>query len=261
MAGVIAPADRSDVLHADDSRPDLQLLSISKAFGSRRVLDDVSLDARRGEVVGILGHNGSGKSTLLHIAAGVLQPDTGQILIEGRTISFRSVTQARAAGVALMSQTGALFPELSVLENIFVGSECVRRVIGVRVLHTRSMRDEVDELFARLAIDPLPLDVPVATLSQGQRFIVGFLRVLRIKPMVLALDEPTAALGYRERTAVNRVVGELAASGCGVILVSHILDDVLALAHNVLVLQRGRVAYRSTSRDIDRERIVQALVS
>lgn len=258
---VLTAGGDGDELRAGEARPDLQLRCISKSYGSRVVLDDVSLTARSGQIVGVVGHNGSGKSTLLNIAAGVIQPDAGNIQIDGHKIEFKSVAHARAAGVAFMSQTAALFPELSVLENIFAGAERATRVAGLRFLRSRAMRDEVRDLFARLGIDPLPLDAPVATLSQGQRFIVGFLRVIRIEPQVLALDEPTAALGYRERTAVNAVITEVARSGCSVILVSHILEDVLKLAQDVVVLQRGRVVYHAAAGEVERERIVEALVS
>lgn len=246
---------------SEASRRDFELLNISKSYASRLVLDDVSLTAPYGQIVGIVGHNGSGKSTLLNIAAGLIRPDAGCIQIEGRRVEFTSVRDARQAGIVLMSQTGALFPDLSVLENVFAGAERMSKVAGIRLLQTRAMREEAQDLFRRLNIDPLPLDAPVATLSMGQRFIVGFLRVLRLRPKVLALDEPTAALGYKERTAINVVISDLARGGCGIVLVSHILDDVLLMADSVVVLQRGRIVYRAKTGEAERGPIVQALIS
>ncbi|TLS43101.1 sugar ABC transporter ATP-binding protein [Streptomyces montanus] len=223
--------------------PLLALRGISKRFGAVQALKDVDLEIHEGEVVALLGDNGAGKSTLIKVIAGVAPADKGVIEWQGRAVQIRSPRIARRLGIATVYQNLALCDDLDVAENLFLGRE--RRCPGVRgslfrLMDTGGMRREARGQLDALGIRVPDLRTPVASLSAGQRQTVAISRALLGRPKAVLLDEPTAALGVPQASHVLDLVDELREQGMGVILISHNLGDVKAVADEAAVLRLGR---------------------
>jgi signal transduction histidine kinase/ABC-type multidrug transport system ATPase subunit len=189
-----------------------------------------------GEIVSLVGENGTGKSTLVQCIAGTYQPDRGSVDVSGDPL-VANPFGARAQGVAVVWQDLALCDNLSIVANLFLGDELRDGV----VLDERTMVAEAAELFDALHLAPTDLQRPVGTLSGGQRQLVAIARAVRRSPALLVLDEPTASLGVHETMVVERLLDELRAAGTAILLVSHRLDQVFALADRIAVLREGRI--------------------
>jgi D-xylose transport system ATP-binding protein len=222
--------------------PLLALRGISKRFGAVQALKDVELEVHPGEVVALLGDNGAGKSTLIRVIAGVTPADTGVIEWEGRVVQIRTPHAARHLGIATVYQNLALCDGLDVAENLFLGQE--RRRPGVlgrlfRQMDKGSMRGEARRQLDALGIRVPDVRAPVAMLSAGQRQTVAISRALLGRPKAVLLDEPTAALGIQQAGHVLDLIDELREQGIGVILISHNMGDVKAVADRASVLRLG----------------------
>ncbi|SNB71466.1 monosaccharide ABC transporter ATP-binding protein, CUT2 family [Arboricoccus pini] len=220
--------------------PFVQARGIGKSFGGLKALDGVDLDIHQGEVLALLGDNGAGKSTFVKILAGAQPQSRGEIRIEGRPVAFASPHDAARAGIATIYQELALSENLNVVENVFLGREVVRRVLGFPWLRRRAMRQRVDTLLRELdAHIPDPL-ARVGGMSGGQRQAVAIARALDQGGRLVIMDEPTAALAVAETRKVLKLVRQLAARNCAVILISHNIGDVFEVADRMAVFRRGR---------------------
>jgi ABC-type sugar transport system ATPase subunit len=226
---------------ADQPSHDVPLFEareIRKRFGGVDALRGVSLHIGAGEVVGLMGDNGAGKSTLMKILCGAYRPDGGELRLDGRAVEFRSPRDATADGIAVVYQDLALVDTRDVASNVFLGRE--PRKFGL--VNRRLMRRESRAVLDRLGIRIPSVRAPVAGLSGGQRQCIAIARAVHQGGRLVLLDEPTAALGPEQQANVLASIRALRAEGRAVVVVSHNVDHVLAVADRVIVMRAGRVA-------------------
>ena len=219
----------------------MSLRGVTKRYGAVTALNGVDLDVSHGDVIAICGDNGAGKSTLIRIMSGAAEPTAGKMLLAGTEVRFRSPHDALGQGVATIYQDLALAPRLSIAANVFMGSELTRPLLlrFLRVLDKAAMVREATRLLARLSVRIDDIGAPVERLSGGQRQAVAIARVLRWDARLIIMDEPTAALGVRETAQVLDLIRRLHDEGRTIVLVSHNMRDVVAVANRVAILKNG----------------------
>ncbi len=216
----------------------LELSNISKHFGAIQALSGVSLTLRAGEVVGLMGDNGAGKSTLVKIIAGNYPPSSGTMTMQGQRLAFHRPSDARDQGVEIVYQDLALCDNLSAAENVFLGRELLRGFGPLRWIDYRTMYQRAGELFAELKSETRPRDL-VRRMSGGQRQAVAIARTRLSDPKIVLMDEPTAAISVRQVAEVLALIRRLREHAIAVVLISHRMPDVFAVADRVVVLRRG----------------------
>nr|WP_213959713.1 MULTISPECIES: ATP-binding cassette domain-containing protein [unclassified Variovorax] len=216
----------------------LELSGVSKHFGAIQALTDVSLSLHAGEVVGLMGDNGAGKSTLVKIVAGNYPPSDGTLAMDGRRLAFHKPADARGEGIEVVYQDLALCDNLSAAENVYLGRELRRGIGPFRILDYRAMNRRAGELFAELKSETRPRDL-VRRMSGGQRQAVAIARTRLADPKIVLMDEPTAAISVRQITEVLSLIRRLRDHGIAVVLISHRMPDVFAVADRIVVLRRG----------------------
>jgi ABC-type sugar transport system ATPase subunit len=235
---------------------------IGKTYGHVRALHDVSFELARGEVVAVFGDNGAGKSTLAKCLCGVETPDTGYLEIASQRVSMKSIRDAERYGITAVHQDLALAPDLTVLENMFLGRELLaggwRGRLGM--LSRGAMATQSETALADLRIKLPSVRVQVAALSGGQKQAVAVARGAMWSTTGILMDEPTAALGTRQSDVVCELIRSTADRGLGVMVISHDLPRVLEVADRVIVLRHGSVALRQPSSDVSRRDVVDAMV-
>ncbi|WP_277208779.1 ATP-binding cassette domain-containing protein [Isoptericola croceus] len=217
--------------------PLLALREVSKSFGAVEALVGIDLEVHAHEVVALVGDNGAGKSTLAKIVAGVLSPDAGQVELAGNPVTISSPAAANELGIASVFQDLAVCENLDVTANVFLGQE-VRNRLGM--LDDGSMEVETRRLLERLTVRIPSVRTPLRNLSAGQRQAVAIARTLIGEPRIVVLDEPTAALSVAQTGEVLTHIERLRELGLGVILISHNLNDVRAVADRIEVMRHGR---------------------
>jgi D-xylose transport system ATP-binding protein len=215
----------------------LELRKVSKRFGAVQALTEVDFSAQAGQVTALVGDNGAGKSTLIKIISGIVDADSGTYQFDHRTVRVDSPQAAGALGIATIYQDLALADNLDVVANLFLGHE---EVSGVRLLDETDMEQQAAEVLRRLAVRIPSVRTQVASLSGGQRQSVAIARSLLGKPRVLLLDEPTAALGVAQTAQVLNLIRTLRDQRLAVVVISHNLADVFAVADTIVVLRLGR---------------------
>lgn len=239
-------------------RPREQVLSmrgIDKHFGAVRALTGVDFDVNEGEVVALVGDNGAGKSTLVKVLAGVHPPDAGTIRFDGEAVHIGSPADAQEFGIATVFQDLALCDNLDVVANLWLGRELVD---GVR-LDEVDMEQRTWALLRELSAKIPSVRTPVAALSGGQRQTVAIARSLIGEPRVVILDEPTAALGVAQTAEVLNLIERLRERGHGVVLISHNMADVLAVADRIVVLRLGRNNGEYNAAEVTSEVLIAAI--
>ncbi|MEV4549417.1 sugar ABC transporter ATP-binding protein [Nonomuraea wenchangensis] len=238
-----------------EDTPVLSLLQVSKAFGAVRAVREVSLELRAGEAHALAGENGAGKSTLVKILSGVHRPDSGRILLDGQPVEFAGPADAQRAGVAVIYQEPTLFPDLSVMENIFMGRQ-PRARLG---LDRRAMRAATAELFARLGVHLDP-DRPARGLSIADQQLVEIAKALSRQARVLVMDEPTAALSGQEVARLFGVAGTLREQGVALLFISHRLEEIFELCQRVTTLRDGALVATDPIGDLTPDALVRRMV-
>ncbi len=240
------------------SAPLLALEGFSKSFGPVEALKDVAMEVRGGEVVGLVGDNGAGKSTLIKAIAGVQPADSGQARFQGQPVKLSTPQAATSLGIATVYQDLALCENLDVVANLFLGQEVSNG--GPGVLDETAMERKTRELLDRIGVTTLrSVRTDVERLSGGQRQAIAIARSMLGEPKLVLLDEPTAALGIVQTRQILDLIKRLKDGGLGVIVISHNLADVFAVADRVAVLRLGRMAGDFEIGKSSQEEIVAAI--
>jgi simple sugar transport system ATP-binding protein len=216
----------------------LELAGVSKHFGAIQALVNVSLSLNPGEVVGLMGDNGAGKSTLVKIIAGNYPASEGMVTLRGKKVAFDRPADAREAGIEIVYQDLALCDNLTAAENVFLGRELMRGFGPFRVLNYAAMFKRAGELFAELKSETRPRDL-VRWMSGGQRQAVAIARTRLSEPKIVLMDEPTAAISVRQVAEVLNLIRRLREQDIAVVLISHRMPDVFAVADRIVVMRRG----------------------
>ncbi len=235
----------------------LELRHISKFFPGVQELKDVHFQLKPAEIHAIMGENGAGKSTLIKIITGVYQPDEGELLFNGQPIHFKSPLDAQRRGIAAVYQHVACFPDLSVLENIFLGHESFDSV--THKIHWRELRKQAESLLQSLDADFSP-SATMGSLSIAQQQIVEIAKALSVDAKILIMDEPTAPLSRRECEDLYRITENLRDKGVSIIFISHRIEDMYRLAERVTVLRDGRYIATWDVPGLEQARLVQGMV-
>jgi fructose transport system ATP-binding protein len=226
-----------------ERRPILEAQGLVKRYGQVVALDGADFELYPDEILAIIGDNGAGKSTLIKALSGALQPDDGEIRLDGEQVHFRSPRDARRAGIETVYQDLAVAPALDIAANIFLGREArVRGPVGValRVLDKRAMRREAAQHFSDLKIGVQSMTQAVENLSGGQRQGVAVARAAKWARRLAIMDEPTAALGVKETRQVLDLIRRVRERGLPVILISHDMPHVFELADRIQIMRLGR---------------------
>jgi simple sugar transport system ATP-binding protein len=217
----------------------LQVKDLTKHYGGIHAVQDVSFDVRKAEVVGLLGDNGAGKSTLVKMISGVTRPTRGSVFFMGERVDSTSPRELRERGIETIYQDLALADNLGVTANMFLGREHLRVLFGVTLLDEKKMQDQAEKILQSLKINIPSTRTRVRDLSGGQRQSVAIGRAIFWNAKLIILDEPTAALGVRERANVLDLIKSLKEQEVSVILISHNLTDVFEVTDRLVVLRRG----------------------
>ena len=241
---------------AGERRPLLEMRVITKRFPGVVALADVSFECRAGEVHALVGENGAGKSTLIKLLSGVHEPDAGEITIGGESFEVVTPDDARRLGIAVIYQDFNLVPELSVAENLFLGSE-PRTLLGL--VDFRALRARAEELLAQLRVR-IDVRQPVSTLTVAQQQIVEIAKALAVDARLMIMDEPSAVIGGDELKQLFAVIESLRARGVGIVYISHRLEEVFRVADRVTVLKDGRVVGTKRIEETARGELVRMMI-
>jgi ribose transport system ATP-binding protein len=234
----------------------LTATSLVKRYPGVLALDGVSISLQGGEVHAVVGENGAGKTTLMHVLSGALRPDSGTIDVDGREVALGSPHDAHALGIRMIHQELSLVPELTVAENIFLGSEPSRYGVIDRARQTRDARAVLD----RLGQKHLATDVRIADLPLAARQMTEIAKSVVQNASVLILDEPTAILAHEETDALFTVIAQLRAQSVAIVYISHRLDEIFRIADGVTVLRDGKLVTSAPLAELSRADIVRLMV-
>lgn len=238
--------------------PLLSLRGVNKSFGPVHVLRDVDLDVRAGRVTALVGDNGAGKSTMIKGIAGIYPFDSGEVLFEGKPVSIHGPKQANDLGIEIVYQDLALCDNLDVVHNMFLGREVKSGI----TLNETTMEKRAAETLSGLSVRTLKsLRQQVSSLSGGQRQTVAIARAVLWNSKLVILDEPTAALGVAQTEQVLNLVRRLADNGLGVILISHNMNDVQAVADDIACLYLGQMAAQVEKDQVSAQRVVELITT
>jgi len=241
----------------------LQIQGVTKTFPGVVALSGMTIDLRRAEVHAVCGENGAGKSTLMKLITGIYQPDSGTMMLNGKLLKLHNPNDAYAKGIAIIFQETSLFPELSVLENIFMGHEIRKPLLGfvgfVQILDYEAMRTKAREIFARLGIE-VNLEGRVSELGVATKQIVEIAKALSFDSRILILDEPTAALTSKEVDTLFETITKLKAHGVSMLYISHRLDEIFQIADRVTVIRDGEYVQTEEVSRVTRDQLVSWMV-
>jgi D-xylose transport system ATP-binding protein len=237
--------------------PIIEMRDINVAFGGVHAVRDVTIDLHAGEVVGLVGGNGAGKSTLMRVLSGAHPADSGEIRVEGKTVSISNPRDAKGHNIETIYQTLALADNVDAPGNVFLGREITTRLGS---LDDSSMENETRKVMGRLNPNFTRFKMPVRSLSGGQRQAVAIARAVYFNAKVLIMDEPTAALGPMETSQVRNLIRQLKGEGIGIFLISHDIHDVFDLSDRVSVMYHGRIVDTVAKESVTPDEIVGMII-
>jgi len=240
----------------------LEAHSITKHYGGICALDNVDLELRNGEILGLVGDNGAGKSTLIKIISGVVKEDNGEIFIEGRRAEINNPLDAKKLGIETVYQDLALVEKLDVLDNIFMGNEIrYSNIFGkfFRILNYRKMYEESEALMKKLGIDLGNLHKPVMNYSGGQQQSIALSKIVYWGRKIAILDEPTAALGVKEAKRALELIKILKDNRLSIIIISHNLQHIFSIVDRIMVLRRGKRVGIRNAHEVSADDIVSMI--
>lgn len=235
----------------------LELKGIVKTFPGVKALNGVNLQIRPGEVHALLGENGAGKSTLIKVITGIHQPDQGEIKIFGKQVKFSGTLQAQNCGIAAIYQDPTVFPDLKVMENVYMGHHPTFPFF--KRIDWRRMRSETTDLFKSLEMDIDPL-APMKSLSVAERQLVEIAKALSFNSKILIMDEPTSALTLQEVQELFKIINRLRENGTAIIYISHRLEEAFEIADRVTVLRDGQYIDTQNISDVTMDQLIQMMV-
>jgi len=239
----------------------IETKGLTKRFGGLTAVDEMDFNVRAGEVVAVLGDNGAGKSTLIKMISGVYQPDGGEIYVMGEESKIHTPMDALSLGIETIYQDLALAENLNVYSNIFLGREKTKKVLGLfKVIDHQYMYAESQNILHKLDIVIPSLRNSVRSLSGGQRQAVAISRSIYWNAKLLIMDEPTAALGVAQQHQVLELVKSLKDHGIGIIIISHQMQDVFAVADRLVIMRRGKKVGDLLKKDTNTDEVVNLIV-
>ncbi|MFH1924444.1 MAG: sugar ABC transporter ATP-binding protein, partial [Planctomycetota bacterium] len=244
-------------MSSDSGPPRLRLSGVSKHFGGVRALDRVDFELHPGRIHGLVGENGAGKSTLINLSTGIHQPDSGEILVDGRRVAITSPVVAARHGIVAVHQEADLFSELSLAENMLLGEGLRLGAVGL-IDWPATFRQANEEL--TLLDERLDVRAPAGSLSVGRRVMAEVAAAVGRRPAVLFLDEPTASLTAAESRRLFERLFDLKEAGVAIVYVSHRLEEVLKICDVITVLRDGRHVAREPAGSLDMDRLVSLMV-
>ena len=238
----------------------LELKNIEKRFPGVTALKDMHLVLKKGEVHAVCGENGAGKSTLMKIITGVYHPDEGEMLLNGERVVIKEPNDAYSKGIAIIYQETSLFPDMTVLENLFLGHEPVKRHFGIiKSIDYGAMRVKAADIFNKLGMQ-VDLDITVSELGVAAKQMVEIAKALTYEANILILDEPTAALTNKEVKALFEVVKRLKSEGVSMLYISHRLDEIFEIADRVTVIRDGLYVTTADVGEVNNEQLISWMV-
>lgn len=214
----------------------IHMEGIYKSFGTNHVLTGVDFELREGEIHALMGENGAGKSTLMNILIGLHQRDQGMITIDGKETYFRSPKEAEQKGIAFIHQELNVWPDMTVLENLFIGKEMASKW---GLLNTKEMKTLANEVFAKLSVN-IPLNREAGECSVGQQQMIEIAKALMTEAKVIVMDEPTAALTEREIRKLFEVIASLKKEGVSIVYISHRMEEIFEICDRITVMRDGK---------------------
>lgn len=226
--------------------PLLEMRGMSKSFGPVKAVVDVNLILNAGEILGVVGDNAAGKSTLMNLLMAVHKPDAGDIFIEGLSVRVDSPHTARKLGIEMIHQDFSLSPNLSVMDNVFLGRELTRSVLGLPILNRKRMKEISLQVIEETGIRLKSANTLVTDLSGGQQQAVAIARALAFDAKIIIMDEPTASLSVKAIPALLELMKRFRDEGISMIFITHRIQDIFDTCDRVMVLRRGSCVGGST---------------
>jgi ABC-type sugar transport system ATPase subunit len=244
-----------------DRKPIIEVKKVTKKFGGLVAVDSVDLDIYPAEVTAIVGSNGAGKSTLIQMLSGFYKPTSGEIYFRGDPLPLGDPLRVKNLGIETIYQDLSLAELLDVPDNMFLGREKYRKVLGLRILDKDFMKQESEKTLNRLKIDIPSLLRPIRFLSGGQRQGVSISRAIYWNAGVIIMDEPTAALGIREKRQVMDLILDLKSKGVTVLVISHEMSDVFEIADVIVVLYQGKLVAVKKKSETNINEVAQLIIT